>query len=91
MYLRKMQIMVVSFLQILQESVKKLMPGGPRDTATLPPTAIFAMLSTVIVKGIIWIFCVNIKTTQVQALAQGKSSPPYSMSCHINLFSRLQD
>lgn len=64
--------MVVSFLQILQESVKKLMPGGPRDTATLPPTAIFAMLSTVIVKGIIWIFCINIKTTQVQALAQGR-------------------
>lgn len=65
--------MVVSFMQILQESVKKLLPGSARDAATLPPTAIFAMLSTVIVKGIIWIGCVRIKSSQVQALAQGIS------------------
>jgi len=46
------------------------MPGSPREAATLPPLAIFAMLSTVIVKGIIWIGCARVKTTQVQALAQ---------------------
>ncbi|KAI9717942.1 MAG: hypothetical protein M1828_007034 [Chrysothrix sp. TS-e1954] len=62
---------------ILQESVKKLMPGGPRDAATLPPTAIFAMLSTIIVKGIIWIGCARIKTTQVQALAQDCKTDVY--------------
>lgn len=62
--------MIVSFLQILQESVKKLLPGGEREAVPLPPMAIFAMLSTIIVKGIIWIGCARIKTTQVQALAQ---------------------
>ncbi|MCJ1311668.1 hypothetical protein MMC25_005341 [Agyrium rufum] len=64
-------IMIVSFLQILQESGKKLLPSsGPKKAVELPPPAIFAMLSTVIVKGIVWIGCFRIKTTQVQALAQ---------------------
>ena len=64
-------IMIVSFLQILQESVTKLLPGGPREAATLPATAIGALVATVVIKGIIWIGCIRIKTTQVQALAQG--------------------
>lgn len=63
-------IMIVSFLQILQESVKKVMPGASHEAATLPLIAILAMGATVLVKGIIWIGCYSIKTTQVQALAQ---------------------
>ena len=64
-------IMIVSFLQILKESVEKLLPGGPREAATLPPVAIAALGATVVVKGIIWFGCIRVKTTQVQALAQG--------------------
>lgn len=63
-------IMIISFTQILQESVTKLLPNGDHSMATLPPAAIGAMAATVGVKGIIGIFCVRIKTTQVQALAQ---------------------
>jgi divalent metal cation (Fe/Co/Zn/Cd) transporter len=63
-------IMVISFLQILQESVKKLLPGGEHKVADLPPAAIFAMVATIVVKGTIWIGCSRVKTTQVQALAQ---------------------
>ncbi|KAI4177488.1 MAG: hypothetical protein LQ343_000469 [Gyalolechia ehrenbergii] len=63
-------IMVISFLQILQESVKKLLPGGPKEAAGLPPTAIGALVATVVIKGIIWFGCIRVKTTQVQALAQ---------------------
>ena len=66
-------IMIVSFLQILQESVTKLLPGGPRDAATLPPVAIGALVATVVIKGFIWFGCIRVKTTQVQALAQGIS------------------
>lgn len=62
--------MVISFLQILQESVKKLLPSGKHDVADLPPAAIFAMVATIVVKGTIWIGCAKVKTTQVQALAQ---------------------
>ncbi|QIX02126.1 hypothetical protein AMS68_007643 [Peltaster fructicola] len=62
-------IMVISFLQILKESVEKLMPlKGTADM--LPPVAIGALGATVLVKGIIWFGCIPIKTTQVQALAQ---------------------
>lgn len=62
-------IMVISFLQILQESVKKIIPLQGTAEA-LPLIAVAALLATVIIKGIIWFGCRPIKTTQVQALAQ---------------------
>ena len=65
-------IMIISFAQILQESVKKLLPGGEKKAEELPLSAVGALLGTVIIKGIIGIGSVRIKTTQVQALAQGK-------------------
>ncbi|EUC33541.1 hypothetical protein COCVIDRAFT_13222 [Bipolaris victoriae FI3] len=70
-------IMVISFLQILQESVKKLLPSGDHSVAMLPPAAIFAMVSTIVVKGTIWIGCARVKTTQVQALAQDCKTDVY--------------
>lgn len=62
-------LMVISFLQILQESVEKLMPLKGTAEA-LPWIAVGALLATIVVKGIIWFGCIPIKTTQVQALAQ---------------------
>jgi cation diffusion facilitator family transporter len=62
-------IMIISFAQILQESVEKIMPLKGKAEA-LPAVAIGAMAATVVVKGIIWFGCIPIKTTQVQALAQ---------------------
>lgn len=70
-------IMVISFLQILKESVEKLLPSGDHSVATLPPAAIFAMVATIVVKGIIWIGCARVKTTQVQALAQDCKTDVY--------------
>jgi hypothetical protein len=65
------QIMVISFVQILQESFSTLLPSGDHTLAALPPLAIGAMAGTIGLKGLIWIICIPIKTTQVQALAQG--------------------
>jgi divalent metal cation (Fe/Co/Zn/Cd) transporter len=62
--------MVISFAQILQESVQQLLLSGSHKLVSLPPVAIFAMGSTVVIKGIIWFGCIPIKTSQVQALAQ---------------------
>ncbi|KAF1851043.1 uncharacterized protein K460DRAFT_273143 [Cucurbitaria berberidis CBS 394.84] len=70
-------IMVISFMQILQESVKKLLPGGDRDVAELPPAAIFAMVATIVTKGTIWIGCARVKTTQVRALSQDCKTDVY--------------
>lgn len=62
-------IMVISFLQILKESVEKIMPlEGTAEK--LPAVAIGALAATIGIKGIIWFGCIPIKTTQVQALAQ---------------------
>ena len=76
--------MIISFMQILQESVKKLLPSGKHDVANLPPAAIFAMVATIVVKGTIWIGCARVKTTQVQALAQDCKTDVY-----FNTFSLL--
>lgn len=63
--------MVVSFIQILQESVTKLLPNGDHQTANLPPIPIAAMASNAVVKGLIGLWSRPIKTSQVQALVQG--------------------
>ncbi|KAK0610697.1 hypothetical protein B0T17DRAFT_621158 [Bombardia bombarda] len=70
-------VMVVSFMQILQESVEKLLPEGDREVAALPPVAIAAMAANGIVKGIIGLWCRSIKTTQVQALVQDCKTDVY--------------
>lgn len=64
------KIMIVSFVQVLQESVEKLLPGTGK-AEQLPIIAISAMAATIGLKGLIWFGCIPIKTTQVQALAQG--------------------
>ncbi|KAK7550109.1 hypothetical protein IWX49DRAFT_149585 [Phyllosticta citricarpa] len=70
-------IMIVSFIQVLQESVEKLMGDGPKEAVQLPTVAIAAMASTVGLKGLIWFGCIPIKTTQVQALAQDCKTDVY--------------
>jgi divalent metal cation (Fe/Co/Zn/Cd) transporter len=70
-------IMVISFLQILQESVSKLLPSGDHSIATLPALAIGSMAGTVVIKGIIGVGCYPIKTTQVQALVQDCKTDVY--------------
>jgi len=69
--------MVLSFCQILQESVQKLLPDGEHKAATLPAIAMGAMIGTVVIKGIIGLGCMKIKTTQVQALAQDCKTDVY--------------
>jgi hypothetical protein len=51
-------IMVISFFQILQESVQKLMPLEGKAEA-LPWVAVGALLATIVVKGIIWFGCIQ--------------------------------
>ncbi|KAI9712855.1 MAG: hypothetical protein M1820_001477 [Bogoriella megaspora] len=70
-------IMVVSFLQILQESVQKLLPSGEHEVVSLPAVAIGAMAGNAIVKGLIGLGCWPIKTTQVQALVQDCKTDVY--------------
>lgn len=62
-------IMVISFLQILQESISRLVPPHG-DAQSLGTGAISALVATVVVKGAIGLFCRPIRTPQVQALVQ---------------------
>lgn len=62
--------MILSFAQILQESVEKLLPAGDHSIVDLGALAMSAMIATIVLKGAIWFGCKRVKTTQVQALAQ---------------------
>jgi len=62
-------VMVLSFAQILEESVQRLL-SKERHIATLPASAIGSMVGTIVLKGIIWFGCAFQPSSQVQALAQ---------------------
>ena len=79
-------IMVISFLQILQESIEKLTAEGSHKAVTLPPVAVGAMAGTIGLKGLIWVGCARIRTTQVQALAQGAFVFVFPLAIHIYAF-----
>jgi hypothetical protein len=65
--------MVVSFIQILEEAVAKLSPWGEHAVATLSKAAVFSMLSTIVIKGVIGLAFKRVKAPQVEALVQGTS------------------
>lgn len=69
--------MILSFAQILQESIGKLAPSGEHTTVDLGVLAIAAMAATIVIKGTIWFGCIRVKTTQVQALAQDCKTDVY--------------
>ncbi|KAI9158091.1 Metal tolerance protein 3 [Paramyrothecium foliicola] len=76
-------IMVISFMQILQESVQRLMSGS-RQVEHLSPAAIASLVATIVIKGIIGLCCYPIKTSQVQALVKDCET-----DCLFNSFSLL--
>ncbi|KAJ5993418.1 hypothetical protein N7451_009142 [Penicillium sp. IBT 35674x] len=63
-------LMIISFLQILQESVKRLFWPGDRGTLPLPLVAIWSMAGNAIIKGMVGIFYSQVKSSQVQTLVQ---------------------
>lgn len=62
-------IMITAFLQVFYEAFMKL-TGGDREVVELSTPAIVIMASTVVVKGLCWVYCRLIKNSSVQALAQ---------------------
>ncbi|KZZ94296.1 Cation efflux protein [Moelleriella libera RCEF 2490] len=62
-------IMVISFLQILEESVQRMMPPHAQ-IEVLSTVAIVSLVATIVIKGAIGLICLPIKTSQVQALVQ---------------------
>ncbi|GAA5928289.1 hypothetical protein JCM1841_001765 [Sporobolomyces salmonicolor] len=61
--------MISSFLQVFIESVQRLLSPELEGT-DLGLTALVVMLSTIIIKGVVWVMSRAIKSTAVEALAQ---------------------
>jgi hypothetical protein len=62
-------IMITSFVQVAFEGFGRL-TGGDHRLVVLGVPAIAIMASTVIIKGLCWVWCRLIKNSSVQALAQ---------------------
>lgn len=61
-------IMITSFVQVALEATQRLF-GPDHKVVILTGTAILIMASTVVVKGLCWLWCRMIKNSSVQALA----------------------
>ena len=62
-------LMCASFFQVALEGFGRL-TGGDQNTVQLGIPAVAIMASTVVVKGLCWLWCRLIKNSSVQALAQ---------------------
>jgi hypothetical protein len=62
-------IMITSFFQVGLEGFQRL-THGEHETVILGVPAVAIMASTVIIKGLCWVYCRLIKNSSVQALAQ---------------------
>ncbi|BFZ62708.1 hypothetical protein YB2330_003818 [Saitoella coloradoensis] len=63
-------IMTVAFFQVAVQAGHRLLFEESREVVRLTNLSIGIMASTVLVKGLCWLWCKNFKTTSVQALAQ---------------------
>lgn len=66
-------LMMASFLQILQESIKRLLSPRDGNNLSLSSVAIWSMIGNAIVKGVVGIFYAHVKASQVQTLVQGRA------------------
>jgi cation diffusion facilitator family transporter len=62
-------IMITSFFQVALEGLKRL-TSGDHEIVQLSPAAVSIMSATVIIKGLLWVYCRLVKNSSVQALAQ---------------------
>ncbi|CAH7684016.1 hypothetical protein BY996DRAFT_4587205 [Phakopsora pachyrhizi] len=75
--------MISSFVQVLVESVERLF-NLSNATLSVPTTSIIVMWITILVKGVVWLWCRRKKNTSVKALAQDAEN-----DCVLNIFSLL--
>jgi hypothetical protein len=66
-------IMMTSFVQVSLEAIQRLL-GPDREIIELGIPAIAIMFSTVIIKGLCWLWCRLVKNSSVQALAADAST-----------------
>ncbi|KAJ7259569.1 cation efflux family-domain-containing protein [Mycena haematopus] len=62
--------MIASFSQVLVEALKKLFGGDNGEIGTVSLFGKATMIATIVVKGVIWVWCSKIQSSGIQALAQ---------------------
>jgi divalent metal cation (Fe/Co/Zn/Cd) transporter len=65
--------MITSFVQVALEAIQRLM-SSDHQVIELGIPAIAIMVSTIIIKGLCWLWCRLVKNSSVQALAADAST-----------------
>lgn len=65
-------VITTSFSQVLLSSIERLTKdSSPSDSIDLSPTAISLLIANILIKAILWLWCLTVKgSSSVQALAQ---------------------
>jgi divalent metal cation (Fe/Co/Zn/Cd) transporter len=63
-------VMILSFSQVLIESVKQLINPASHDIVSLAPTAVYIMLGTLVSKIAAWALCRHVNNSSIQALVE---------------------
>ncbi|WVQ84396.1 hypothetical protein IAT38_006548 [Cryptococcus sp. DSM 104549] len=62
--------MIASFVQVFIESFQRATGPAEEEAVSIGPIGLGIMLATIGVKGVLWVWCSNIPSSGVQALAQ---------------------
>ncbi|KAF7357665.1 Cation diffusion facilitator [Mycena sanguinolenta] len=76
--------MIASFSQVFVESVKKLFAGETGEIGTVSTLGKATMVATILIKGVIWIWCGRFQSSGIQALAQDAKNDVF-----FNIFSLI--
>jgi len=60
-------IMIISFFQVAMQAIQRL-ASGDHDVIQLGIPAIVIMLSTIVIKGVVWLWFRLVNNSSVQAL-----------------------
>ena len=60
-------IMITSFFQVALQSIQRLL-GPDREVLELTIPALIIMITTIVIKGAVWVWCRMVKNSSVRAL-----------------------
>jgi divalent metal cation (Fe/Co/Zn/Cd) transporter len=80
--------MISSFVQVLVESIERLFAGSSA-AISIPFTSMLVMWATILVKGMVWLWCRRKKNTSVKALAQDAENDWLVLLMSTVMFSSL--
>lgn len=68
---------VISFIKVAEDSLTRLISGNGLEIVNIGVPSLVVMILTLLIKGVIWQLCKNVKNSSVQALSQDALTDTY--------------